>query len=110
MHHKIYLFFCSAMIASGQASAQQYPAKPIRVVIGGSPGSNADIFFRIVQARMGGILGQPLVADYRPGAGGAIGANITVKSPPDGYTIMMVARSEERRVGKECSYRWSAYH
>jgi len=75
----------------GSAPAQSYPAKPIRVVIGGSPGSNADIFFRLVQARMGGILGQPLVPDYRPGAGGAIGANLTVKSTPDGYAVMMVA-------------------
>ena len=71
--------------------AQSYPAKPIRVVIGGSPGSNADIFFRIVQPRMGATLGQPLVVDYRPGAGGALGAGITVKSPADGYTIMLVA-------------------
>lgn len=68
-----------------------YAAKPVRVVIGGSPGSNADIFFRIVQSRMGAILGQQLVADYRPGAGGAIGAHITLKSPPDGHAIMMVA-------------------
>ena len=72
-------------------SGQAYPAKPIRVVIGGSPGSNADIFFRIVQSRMGAAMGQQLVADYRPGAGGAIGAHFTVKSPADGYTIMMVA-------------------
>ena len=61
------------------------------MVIGGSPGSNADIFFRIVQPRMAATLGQPLVADYRPGAGGAIGAQFTVKSAADGYTVMMVA-------------------
>ena len=75
----------------GATYAQNYPAKPIRVVIGGSPGSNADIFFRIVANRMGGLLGQQMVADYRPGAGGAIGANLTVKSAPDGYAVMMVA-------------------
>jgi tripartite-type tricarboxylate transporter receptor subunit TctC len=73
------------------SGAQAYPVKPIRVVIGGSPGSNADIFFRIVQARMGSVLGQQLVVDYRPGAGGAIGANLTVKSVADGYAVMMVA-------------------
>ena len=73
------------------AGAQAYPAKPIRVVIGGSPGSNADIFFRIVQPRMAATLGQPLVVDYRPGAGGALGAGITGKSPADGYTLMLVA-------------------
>ncbi len=77
--------------ASVVAHAQSYPAKPVRVVIGGSPGSNADFFFRLVATRMSGILGQQLVADYRPGAGGAIGANLTVKSPPDGYVVMMVA-------------------
>lgn len=76
---------------SGGGVAQSYPVKPVRVVIGGSPGSNADIFFRIVAARMGAALGQQLVVDYRPGAGGALGAGITVKSPPDGYTVMMVA-------------------
>jgi tripartite-type tricarboxylate transporter receptor subunit TctC len=82
----------SAVLCTGVAAhAQQYPGKPIRVVIGGSPGSNADIFFRLVATRMGAVLGQPLVADYRPGAGGAIGAQFTVKSMPDGYTVMMVA-------------------
>ncbi len=82
-----------AMLAPALAAAQPrpYPAKPIRVVIGGSPGSNADIFFRIVQSRMGAALGQSLVVDYRPGAGGALGAGITVKSPADGHTIMLVA-------------------
>jgi tripartite-type tricarboxylate transporter receptor subunit TctC len=85
--------FCVIAVASigVAAQAQPYPAKPIRVVIGGSPGSNADIFFRIVATRMGAVLGQQMVADYRPGAGGAIGAGFTVKSAPDGYAVMMVA-------------------
>jgi tripartite-type tricarboxylate transporter receptor subunit TctC len=77
--------------SAAASGAQAYPVKPVRVVIGGSPGSNADIFFRIVQARMGSALGQPMVVDYRPGAGGAIGANLTVKSVADGYAVMMVA-------------------
>lgn len=79
-----------AAVGSG-AAAQSYPVKPIRVVIGGSPGSNADIFFRLVAPRMGATLGQQLVVDYRPGAGGAIGAAYTQKAAPDGYTIMLVA-------------------
>jgi tripartite-type tricarboxylate transporter receptor subunit TctC len=66
---------CTGVVAGAQpastGSVQAYPVKPIRVVIGGSPGSNADIFFRIVATRMGAVLGQQLVADYRPGAGGA---------------------------------------
>ena len=90
----IYALICAPMVHAQPASTTAgttYPAKPIRVVIGGSPGSNADIFFRLVQPRMAAALGQPLVVDYRPGAGGALGAGITVKSPPDGYTIMLVA-------------------
>jgi tripartite-type tricarboxylate transporter receptor subunit TctC len=85
--------FCAMVVVlTGTAAlAQQYPVKPIRVIIGGSPGSNADIFFRIVATRMGAVLGQPMVADYRPGAGGAIGAGFTVKSVPDGYAVMIVA-------------------
>ncbi len=79
------------LFAGSAVQAQPYPSKPVRVVIGGSPGSNADIFFRIVQPRLAAALGQTLVADYRPGAGGALGAGITVKSAADGYTIMMVA-------------------
>lgn len=79
------------LVVGGSAAAQSYPVKPIRVVIGGSPGSNADIYFRIVAARMGAVLGQQLVVDYRPGAGGAIGAAYTQKAAPDGYTIMLVA-------------------
>ena len=80
-----------ALCGSTAAHAQTYLGKPIRLVIGGSPGSNSDIFFRIVQSRMATALGQQLVVDYRPGAGGALGAGFTVKSAADGYTIMIVA-------------------
>ena len=85
------ILLCLILFYGALAQAQIYPTKPVRVIIGGSPASNADIFFRIVATRMGAIMGQNLVVDYRPGAGGAIGAGITVKSAADGYTIMMVA-------------------
>ena len=73
------------------AAAQLYPSKPIRVIIPAAPGSNNDIFFRTVAPSMGAALGQQLIADYRPGGGGLVGAALTVKSPADGYTIGMVA-------------------
>ena len=85
------LFAGPGAYAQTASAGAVYPVKAVRVVIGGSLGSNADIFFRLVAQRMGSALGQPLVADYRPGAGGAIGANLTVKSAPDGYLVMMVA-------------------
>lgn len=88
---KITLSWCAMFCPMTLCHAQAYPAKPVRMVIGGSPASNADIFFRIVATRMSALMGQNLVVDYRPGAGGAIGAGITVKSPADGYTLMMVA-------------------
>lgn len=85
-----WLVFLATLVPAG-ACAQAFPAKPVRVVIPGSPGSNTDFFFRAISTRMGAALGQQLVADYRAGAGGVIGAHLTLKSPPDGYTIAMVA-------------------
>jgi tripartite-type tricarboxylate transporter receptor subunit TctC len=78
---------CSFAARSQLAAAQGYPVKPVRVIIPAAPGSNTDFMFRTVGPRMGAILGQQLVADYRPGAGGTIGAAGTVKSAADGYTI-----------------------
>jgi tripartite-type tricarboxylate transporter receptor subunit TctC len=79
----------SALIFS--AAAQNYPAKPVRVIIPGAPGSNTDFVFRVLYTRMGTVLGQQLIVDYRPGAGGMLGAAVTCKSPPDGYTVAFVS-------------------
>jgi tripartite-type tricarboxylate transporter receptor subunit TctC len=75
---------------AGGACAQAYPAKPIRVVIGAAPGSNMDFFFRAVSNSMSATLGQQLVADYRPGGGGIVGAAAAAKATPDGYLIGFV--------------------
>lgn len=74
-----------------QAYAQWHPLKPVRVIIPAAAGSNTDTLFRIVGPKMSGMLGQPLVTDYRPGAGGVVGATVLHKSPPDGYAIALVA-------------------
>jgi tripartite-type tricarboxylate transporter receptor subunit TctC len=71
--------------------AQAYPVKPIRVMVGAAAGSNTDFFFRVVAPSMSATLGQQLVADYRPGAGGLVGAATAAKSPPDGYVISMLS-------------------
>ena len=73
--------------------AQAYPAKIIRVINPNQPGGNSDVMFRLLAPKMGEILGQSLVIDYRPGAGGNIGAEILAKSPPDGYTTMIASSS-----------------
>lgn len=68
--------------------AQTYPAKPVRVVVANAAGSLNDTVARLVFARVGEALGQQFIVDNRPGAGGAIGAELVAKSPPDGYTLI----------------------
>ena len=80
-------------LVAGNVSAQQFPTKPVRVINPAAPGGNSDIFFRLLSPKMGEILGQQLFIDYRPGAGGTVGADIIAKSPPDGYTTGIVAGS-----------------
>ena len=75
------------------AHAQTFPVKVVRMVNPAAPGGNSDIFFRLLQPRMSEVLGQPLVMDYRPGAGGTVGGEVIARSPPDGYTTGIVAAS-----------------
>jgi len=71
------------------AQAQQYPTKPIRIVVPFPPGGFSDVFSRIIGTKLHDAWGQQVVVDNRPGAGGNIGADIVAKAPPDGYTLVM---------------------
>jgi len=73
--------------AFGADSAASYPNRPIRYILPNAPGSNADIFTRIIAKHLGDTLGQQVVVDSRPGAGGMLGIDIAAKATPDGYTI-----------------------
>jgi tripartite-type tricarboxylate transporter receptor subunit TctC len=75
------------------ALAQQYPAKPVRVVVPFAPGGGSDITARQFSNKLSEYLGQQFVVDNRGGAGGLIGMEQTAKAPPDGYTIMMMSGS-----------------
>ncbi len=76
------------------ASAQDnYPSKPIRMIVSFAVGGPTDIVARVMGARMAEILGQQVVIDNRPGAGGNLGADMVAKSPPDGYTLLMATVS-----------------
>jgi tripartite-type tricarboxylate transporter receptor subunit TctC len=77
------------VVVCTQAQAQQYPARPIRVYIPFTAGSAADIIMRALEPQMREKLGQSFIIDNRGGAGGNIAAELTAKSAPDGYSLMM---------------------
>src|SRR3982074_3814003 len=77
----------------GAAGAQAWPAKPIRVVVPFTPGSATDIMARTVAEKLSGQLGQPVIVENRPGAGGTIGGAQVAKANPDGYTILVHSSS-----------------
>jgi len=86
-------FLCAivavACAASGIASAQTFPNRPIRIVVGFAPAGPADVMARLIGQRLTSILGQSIVIDNRPGAGGTIGARAVAESEPDGYTLLL---------------------
>jgi len=82
-----------SILAAGPVAAQQFPNKILRVVNPNAPGGNSDVLFRLLAPKMGEVLGQQLVIDYRPGAGGNIGAELVARAAPDGYTTLIAAAS-----------------
>ncbi len=83
-----------AMAASGVACAEDYPTRPIRVIVGFGAGSGADITARVVGARMSEILGQQLVVENKTGAGSSIGADYVAHASNDGYTLFLATISQ----------------
>ncbi len=78
-------------LACGAALAQPYPSKPIRFIVSFPPGGSSDLIARAIAPHMSDRLGQPVVVENRPGAGGMIGVDAVAKAPPDGYTIGLAA-------------------
>src|ERR1700675_2128 len=77
----------AAAAFSGIASAQDYPNRPVRLIVAFAPGGTADFTARIIADRVQTILGQPVAVENKPGANGAVGAEYVAKSDPDGYTL-----------------------
>jgi len=83
----------AAVLASFPALAQNYPDRPVKLIVPYAPGGTTDLLARIVANRLGIVMKQPFVVDNRPGAGGAVGSAYAAKQPADGYTLVMVVES-----------------
>jgi tripartite-type tricarboxylate transporter receptor subunit TctC len=76
------------------ARAQAYPTKPVRVIVASAPGGAVDILARLMGQGLSDRLGQPVIIDNRPGAGGNIGTEVVARAPPDGYTILLISQAQ----------------
>jgi len=89
------LFFRTVALAlvflSGVTQAQPYPSRPVRLIVPFPPGGSNDIVARMVATQLGERLGQQVVIDNRGGAGGVLGTDLAAKSPPDGYTLLLIS-------------------
>jgi tripartite-type tricarboxylate transporter receptor subunit TctC len=86
---KILLFLCSLLVAAPSIRAQDWPAKPIRIIVPFAPGGVADNSARVVAEPLAQRLGQQVVVENRPGASGNIGSAAAAQSAPDGYTLLL---------------------
>jgi tripartite-type tricarboxylate transporter receptor subunit TctC len=100
--HSIAIIVLSALgssLTAANALAQNYPSRPIRLIVPFPPGGGTDITARAIALKLGGNWGQTVVVDNRPGANGTIGVDITAKSAPDGYTLTMISSSHAVNTG-----------
>jgi tripartite-type tricarboxylate transporter receptor subunit TctC len=82
---------CLVLAGTGLAAAQDYPTRPVRLIIPFPPGGSNDVVGRLIAIKLGDRLGKQVVVDNRSGAGGVIGTEVVAKAPPDGYTLLIVS-------------------
>jgi tripartite-type tricarboxylate transporter receptor subunit TctC len=88
-HWRAILGVCLALVVPATAIAQTYPEHPIRIIVGFAPGGSSDIVARIVAQKLSALVGQPVLVENKPGAGGMLGADFVAKAPGDGYTLLL---------------------
>jgi tripartite-type tricarboxylate transporter receptor subunit TctC len=90
---KLALVAAGLVTAAPHAAAQAYPARPVRIIVPATPGGAIDLIARTLSEKMTASLGQPVVVENKPGASNNLGTDVVAKSPPDGYTLVIVASS-----------------
>src|SRR5256885_12687173 len=83
-----------SLVAPPMAAAQDYPSRPVRVIVPFGAGGPTDVFTRAIAEELRKSLNQPFVMENRPGAGTIIGSDAAAKSPPDGYTLLMMSATQ----------------
>lgn len=89
----LFLFLTATLFVAAPAWSQDYPVSPIKLIVGYAPGGGTDIVARAMAPYLSKALGQAVVVDNKPGAGGVAGANFVAKSRPDGYTVLLSSAS-----------------
>jgi tripartite-type tricarboxylate transporter receptor subunit TctC len=87
------VLLAATLVAIAPARAQDYPARPVKIIVPFAVGGPADVYARFVGAKLSEALGQPFVIDNRPGAGAVVGTDAAAKSPPDGYTLLLMSNA-----------------
>ncbi|HTP48502.1 MAG TPA: tripartite tricarboxylate transporter substrate binding protein [Casimicrobiaceae bacterium] len=88
-----FLAVLALWVGTGPAGAQDYPARPVRIIVPFATGGPADVYARFLAQRLQETLGQPFVVDDRPGAGSIVGTDAAAKSAPDGYTLLLMSNT-----------------
>ena len=95
LSRSLWRLLAGALLAASMAAAQaqDYPSKPVRIIVPFAPGGSADVFGRFLAQRLQETMGQTFVIDNRPGAGSVIGTDAVAKSAPDGYTLLLMSNT-----------------